>query len=320
MVEWRRWGAPSTTAEYELYDYIDDPLETKNVDRERPEVLAELLAMLASHPEAAPSATPAAGQTSALLLREGFDDTRLLERGWYDGDRFAIAGEQPLAGQGSLEYRWEAGKTNPSSSSGIRHLFEPTGTIHLRFFIKLSAGWGWSGRPYHPHLITFLTTENEKFAGPAATHLTVYVEPWNGKLRLAAQDIQNKDRPHGLTQGPLRGGYNAKTYDSEEILFRDDTWHCVEAMFQLNSLDLKADRANADGLVRGWFDGRLVIDRGNVILRSTDFPEMKFRQLLLMPYFGPGLLPHEQTLWIDELSLGTKRPGPLEANGAAKTK
>lgn len=54
------------------------------------------------------------------------------------------------------------------------------------------------GQPYHPHLTHFLTTENAKWAGPAASHLTLYVEPVGGKLRLAAQDIQNKDAPHGL--------------------------------------------------------------------------------------------------------------------------
>ena len=157
-----------------------------------------------------------------------------------------------------------------------------------------------------------MTTENEKFWGPAASHLTVYIEPCNGKLRLAATDIQNKDAPHSLTQGPLRGGYNGELYDSKEICFNDDAWHCVEAMFQLNSLDLKADKPNADGIVRGWFDGKLVIDRADVILRSTDFPKMKFNQFLLTPYFGPGLLPHEQTLWIDELAVGTKRLGSIE--------
>jgi hypothetical protein len=153
----------------------------------------------------------------------------------------------------------------------------------------------------------FITTENGKWHGPAASHLTVYIEPWNGKLRLAAQDIQNKDAPHGLTQGPLRGGYNGKMYDSQEVLFNDDKWHQVEALFKLNSLDLARDKPNADGIVRGWFDGKLVIEETDVILRSTDFPNMKFNQFLLTPYFGPGLLPHEQTLWIDELAVGTNR-------------
>lgn len=34
---------------------------------------------------------------------------------------------------------------------------------------------------------------------------------------------------------------------------------------------------------------------------------MKFNQFLLTPYFGPGLLPHEQTLWIDELAVHRDR-------------
>ena len=54
-------------------------------------------------------------------------------------------------------------------------------------------------------MVHFLTTANGKWDAPAATHLTVYIEPVNGKLRLAAQDIQNTDLPHGLTQGVQPG-------------------------------------------------------------------------------------------------------------------
>ena len=265
-----------------------------------------------------PFAQPAAAASqraetpSGLLFSESFDEPRLLQREWYDGDKFTISDTQPYAGKGCVEYRWNADTSTPASSSGIRHLFAPTDTVYLRFYIRLSDGWGWTSRPYHPHLMHFMTTENEKFAGPAASHLTVYIELWNGRLRLAAQDIQNKDKPHGLTQGPLRGGYNGQMFDSKEVLFTDDGWHCVEAMFQLNSLDLKADKPSADGIVRGWFDGKLVIDRSDVVLRSTDFPKMKFNQFLLLPYFGPGLLPHEQTLWLDELAVATKRLGPVD--------
>src|SRR5688572_1005804 len=241
-------------------------------------------------PRKSPAAEPGVG------FRESFDDDALLKRGWYDGSRFKIVQDRERKG-GCVEYHWKARTTTPDTSTGIRRIFEPSESVYLSFHLKLSAGWGWSGRDYHPHLIQLMTTENGKYHGPAGSHLTVYVEPQDGKLRLAAQDIQNKDAPHGLTQGPLRGGYNARVYDSRDVLFRDDQWHCVEAMFQLNSLDLKADKPNADGIVRGWFDGELVIDRTGVVLRSTDFPKMRFNQFLLTPYFGPGLLPHEQTLW-----------------------
>lgn len=241
------------------------------------------------------------------LVVEHFDDAKLKDRKWYDTARIRIVGDA-FAGAGCIEYEWAAGASTTIGSSPMRHLFEPTDRVYLRFHLKLSRDWGWSGRNYHPHLTHFMTTENSAWHGPAASHLTLYIEPVNGRLRLAAQDIQNKDAPKGLTQGPLKGGYNGKLYDSRDQLFDDDQWHCVEAYFQLNTLDPMNDRANADGVVRGWFDGRLVVDHANVILRSTDFPQMKFNQFLLAPYFGAGLLPRPQKLWIDELTIATSRP------------
>jgi hypothetical protein len=252
----------------------------------------------------------AAGENiPGLFFSESFDDPNLAGRGWYDGNKFKISEKDACAGKGCIEYRWKKNSTSPITSAGVRRLIEPTEVVYLRFYIRLSDGWGWSGRSYHPHMMHFLTTENSKYHGPAASHLTLYIEPVNGKLRLAATDIQNKDAPHGLTQGPLRGGYNGRHYDSEEALFDDAKWHCIEAMFKLNSLDMKNDKPNSDGRLRGWFDGKLVVERNDVVFRSTDFPEMKFNQFLLLPYFGPGLLPHEQTLWIDELAVGNQRIG-----------
>lgn len=246
------------------------------------------------------------------LFSESFDDEKLQERGWYDHGQVRIDPAGPFAGKGSVEYHWAARGTTPDSSTGMRHLFEPSETVYLRFHIRFSKGWGWTGRTYHPHLAHFMTTENQKWHGPAASHLTVYIEPQEGKLRLAAQDIQNEKKPHGLTQGPLKGGYNGMFWDSEKAVFSDDQWHCVEAQFSLNSLNPRTEKANADGIVRGWVDGTLVVEKTDVILRSPDFPRMKFNQFLLTPYFGPGLLPREQTLWIDELAVAAHRLGPLQ--------
>ena len=272
---------------------------------------ATLIAILTCLAGTLTAARPA-GKTQAdgLLFSERFDDADLAKRDWYDGGKFRIAADA-RAGNGCLQYEWPDRKSAAIGSSPVRHSLEPTDEVFLRFYLRLSKGWGWSGKGFHPHLAHFLTTENAKFAGPAATHLTVYIEPVDGKLRLAAQDIQNKDKPHGLTQGPLKGGYNATVYDSKDRLFTDDRWHCIEAQFRLNTLDFKNDCPNRDGIVRAWFDGELVIEHENVVLRSTDFPTMKFNQFFLAPYFGPGLVPHAQKLWIDELAVGTRRIGPL---------
>lgn len=251
------------------------------------------------------------------IFTETFDDANLKDRNWYDMTHITITGES-VAGDGCIEYDWSDKDSKGTASSAMRRLFEPTDEIYIRFYLKLSENWDWSGRNYHPHLTHFMTTQNTKWHGPAASHLTLYIEPVNGKLRLAAQDIQNKDTPHGLTQGPLKGGYNGKFYDSKEELFNDDQWHCVEAYFKLNSLDLNSDSPVPDGIVRGWFDGELVIEHTDVILRSTDFPNMKFNHFLMAPYFGPGLLPHAQKLWIDELVVATQRTGPLPDEELAK--
>lgn len=252
-----------------------------------------------------------AAEPNGILFRESFDDARLDSRGWYDGSKARIVGDA-AAGKGCIEYEWSGRDQPVSGSSPWRRLFEPTDRLYYRFYLKLSKDFGWSGRNYHPHLTHFMTTENGKWHGPAASHLTLYIEPVGGKLRLAAQDIQNKDAPHGLTQGPLRGGYNGKSYDSRDVLFDDDQWHCVEAYFQLNTLDLASDRPNADGIARGWFDGKLVVEHTDLVFRSTDFPKMQFNQFFMAPYFSPGLVPQAQKLWIDELVVSSKPIGQMK--------
>jgi iduronate 2-sulfatase len=54
LVEWKKPGAAVDTADLELYDYQTDPLETKNLATDQPEVVARLRAILATQPEGKP--------------------------------------------------------------------------------------------------------------------------------------------------------------------------------------------------------------------------------------------------------------------------
>jgi hypothetical protein len=49
------------------------------------------------------------GQTSpTLFFAEGFDDTRLTSRGWYDGDRFVLS-DDAVAGKHAIQYHFAKG-------------------------------------------------------------------------------------------------------------------------------------------------------------------------------------------------------------------
>lgn len=60
LVEWKKIGSDTSTAEFELYDYQVDPDENKNLAAEKPEIVKELQSILARQPEAKPQIKPAA--------------------------------------------------------------------------------------------------------------------------------------------------------------------------------------------------------------------------------------------------------------------
>ena len=127
-------------------------------------VTASSLAITSSGWAAEPNAW-ADVNTDGILFSESFEDADLAGRDWYDGTTFRITGDA-VAGKGCVEYEWPDRQSSVKGSSPGRRLFEPTGEVSIRFYLKLSNGWGWSGRNYHPHLTHFLTTENSKRHGP----------------------------------------------------------------------------------------------------------------------------------------------------------
>src|SRR5262245_12039497 len=79
------------------------------------------------------------------LFSESFDDAKLGDRQWYDLVTVRIAGGAS-AGKGCLEYEWVRGNDSVQGSAPMRRLFEPTDRVYVRFDLKLSKGFGWSGR------------------------------------------------------------------------------------------------------------------------------------------------------------------------------
>jgi len=273
-----------------------------------------------------------------ILFQENFEDTDFASRGWYDALKGNITSAEHIEGSGhSLECKFLKGERGPEGGTPGRHLFEETNEVYLSFYVKYSANYTGSNKPYHPHEFHFITNENSKWVGPAYTHLTTYIEQNEGEPLLAIQDGQNIDEDNigvdltnitenravagcngdgdGYGEGDcyLNGGvhWNGKQWRSGNKYFSDNPgkyykndWHFIEVYFKLNSI--VDGKAIPDGVVKYWYDGEALIDHEDVMLRTGQFPNMKFNQFLIAPYIGDGS-PIEQTMWIDDLTVATSR-------------
>ena len=126
LVEWKVPGRPADTADLELYDYEKDPLETKNLAAEQPEVVARLRAMLAKLPEAKPqiaSVTP-------LTAKQIDDRTALFEKKDRNRDheltREEFIANQPDPAEAPKRFdRFDANKNGILSRDEFIHMGTP---------------------------------------------------------------------------------------------------------------------------------------------------------------------------------------------------
>lgn len=274
-----------------------------------------------------------------VFLHESFDDDQFGSRGWYDNSGVMITTEEHLpGGAASAIFHFPQGNRTPESGGAIRHKFPASEELYISYWVKYSANWDGSNRPYHPHEFNVVTNLDHDYIGPAHTHLTLYIEQNEGRPMLAIQDGLNIDQSRArqdLTQvtedravagcnGDSDGHGDGDCYQSagvyrngkrwlvDRIYFSDSAgpyykndWHHVEAYFRLNSI--VEGKGIADGVLRYWFDGAPLIDHTNVAFRTGAHPTMRFNQFLIAPYIGDGS-PVAQTMWIDELTLASSRP------------
>jgi hypothetical protein len=280
---------------------------------------------------------PASG-FGATLIQERFDDAQFTSRGWYDGCAGTISTAEHIPGSaGSFECRFTAGATGCAGGAPKRHAFSASKQVYMSFWIKHSGNWMGSGAGYHPHMFYFLTSLNGAYDGLAYDRLTAYVEENQGRPVLAIQDGQNIDRSKigqnlaGVTENRAVAGCNGtqsgigqdtvSCYPSGSVHWngtmwkgptayftdagRKTNWHFVEAYFRLNTVSNGIGQP--DGVIRYWYDGTLVIERNNIIMRTGANASMMFNQLVIAPYIGDGS-PVDQRFWIDNLTVATSRP------------
>jgi len=297
---------------------------------------------------------PVQTQASTPLFQEAFEDTSFPSRGWYDGTGATLSTAEFYGGARSYECHFPVGGMICAGGTPSRHLFTPTDSVYVSFYIKHSTNFVGSGRPYHPHMFYVLTTEDVAYVGPAYTYLTAYIEAFGGVPDLAIQDGRNIDEArigqdltnvteqravagcNGDSDGYGLGAcypagsvhWNSKSWTANGQVYFDNTaggprykgnWHLVEAYFRLNSI--VNGKGVKDGILRYWYDGTLIIDSANVMMRTAVHPNMKFNQFLISPWIGDGS-PADQRFWVDNLLVATARPAtpPAPPGGGASAR
>jgi hypothetical protein len=285
------------------------------------------------------SSAPEAQSAAQILVQEDFENTNLGSKGWYDTTGTPTSTAERFSGTRSNECRFAPGGTNCANGTLGRHALPDTESVYIAYYIKHSTNWVGSNRSYHPHMFMFLTNLNGQYSGLAYTYLTAYIENVGGIPRFSIQDGQNIDETrigqdltnvteqrsvagcNGDSDGHGNGScyvsgsvhWNGKTWSPGQVFFDNTSssprykgnWHLVEAFFQMNSI--ANGRAARDGIVRYWYDGAMIMEHTNIVLRTGARATQRFNQLAVVPWIGDGS-PADQTYWVDNLLIATARP------------
>ena len=288
-------------------------------------------------PQIGSSTIQSSSTTATVLLQEDFEATGFGTRGWYDfrSDPTLTDTTHALGSARALEVRFAAGAQTPPWVAA-RHVFQPSPTLYVSYWVRYSANWVGSQRTYHPHEFQIMSDLDGDYGGLSNGWLVAYIEQVGGTPRLALQDSKAINTSYGtppinltaITENRSIGGcngvveanvvldcfsfppwYNLKQMIAPQVMFKSVTgpgykgnWNHVEAYFAMNSV--VNGIGQADGVMQYWFNGQLVIDRRNVQFRTGARPNIKFRQFVIAPYIGDGS-PVNQTMWIDNLTVAT---------------
>ena len=292
-------------------------------------------------------ATVSAASAGTVLLQENFQDAGLSGRGWYDTPDMPVTTAQHMPGATAAgEIHFTPGATGATFGGSARHLFTPTSTLYVSYWVKYSDNWVGSGSRDHPHEFYVLSNQDREYAPLADDWLTTYIETnfvgGAGTPRVTLQDNLAINRNMGTTPLNLIGVtedrsvsgcngvieattnlfsecYGSGTYNDKQFnrvgpaVFQAQSgtgykgnWNHVEVYLQMNSI--VGGVGVPDGIVQYWFNGTPVIDRHDVLFRTGARANLAFAQFIIGPYIGGGGSSVDQTMWVDNLTLATSRP------------
>lgn len=189
----------------------------------------------------------------------------------------------------SIEYRFRR-----------HHGFEPE-EIYFRYYLRLGDGW--------------VPTRGGKLPGVAGTYGNA---GWGGR----PVDGTNGWSARGLFEGradgktavgfycyhmDMQGRYGSQwVWDREGLGFLENNrWYCIQQHVKLNT------PGKADGVMRGWVDGKPAFEKNGVRMRAVD--RLKIEMVWLNVYYGgTWTAPRDMCLYIDDVAVSRE---PIEPAG-----
>jgi hypothetical protein len=275
------------------------------------------------------------GANRTIFFAESFDDDSFAARAWFDDNSVPRSTTTQQHGTSSLQLTWTKGATNPNNVGLMRKTFTPSDKIYVKYYWRFNSDWIGSGVAYHPHMISLLSDLDDPWVGPSLTYLNNYIEVNNLTPRILIQDTMNivsnptpqwsttrgtETRSVGGCNGCLPGSdcgnidcyacssnsgwCNYRGWDGTSN-FLLNTWHKVEAYFQMNTISGGIGQPN--GIMWMKVDNNYVINKTNIVYRTNQHPTMKWKTFIIAPYIGDGS-PQAQTMWMDELEVADAPP------------
>jgi len=195
-----------------------------------------------------------------------------------------------------------------------KHGAEPE-DVYFRYYLRLGDNWdqtvqggklpgiagtygraGWGGR--RPS-----ETDSSKFGWSARGLFNLTIPDGNNPLQ---QTTPIGSYVYHLDQSGSFGSSETWNQGPGAYLSRN-RWYCVEHHVKMNTV------GQADGVVRGWVDGRLTYERTNYRFRSVN--DLKVQEIWMNFYHGGTIpSPYEQHAYVDNVVIAKSYIGPLASS------
>ncbi|MEM9069287.1 MAG: polysaccharide lyase [Myxococcota bacterium] len=259
-----------------------------------------------------------------VLMADGFESPDWMENWSRHGGDFVVTDEDqfgftPLVGR-ALRARIPEGENTGLNTSYyfMEEVGEEPEEIYFRYYLRLGDDWnqsiqggklpgiagtyntaGWGGR------------RSDGTNGWSARGLFIETIPADANNPLAGFTPVGSYVYHADMEGTFGDNYvwtDRWGAGGHGGVFERDRWYCLEHYVRMNT------PGETDGILRGWVDGRLSVERTAMRFRTVDSLRIE-RIWMNLFHGGTPVSPYDQHVFIDNVVIARSYVGPMGGRG-----